>query len=213
MTFLKNLRKNNNKDWFDKNRDTYENFVRDPFKVFVDSLIGKMKAIDSRINIQASDAIFRINRDIRFSMDKTPYKTQVSALISPHGKKNKSLPGIYLEFSPDHIRVYSGLYMLDTKQLQKVREFISDDVDRFIKLKEDKKFIKTFGAILGEQHKRIPVEFVKVAQKLPEIANKQFYFYMELASDHILDTNLDKKILEAFKTAKPIMDYFEEPLS
>ncbi len=212
VAFLKSLGGNNNKEWFDKNRKTYETEVRDPFKVFIDNLIGQMNAIDPRISIQASDAIFRINRDIRFSLDKTPYKTQVSAIISPNGKKDKTFPGIYIEFSPAHIRVYSGLYMLDTKQLQKVREHIAVDPEKFLKLSREKTFVKTFGGVLGEKHKRIPSEFVEVAEKVPEIVNKQFYFYMELDPEHILDKNLDKKIMDAYRIAKPMMDYFEEPL-
>jgi uncharacterized protein (TIGR02453 family) len=212
MKFLKELAANNNKEWFDKNKTRFEKSVKKPFATFIDHLIGKLREINPEFTIEAKDAIFRIYRDVRFSTDKTPYKTHMSALISPLGRKDKTYPGIYIEFSPEHIRLYSGLYFLDTKQLKAVRDHLAGNTARYIKLRDDKQFRKTFGEILGEQHKRVPAEYQKAAEKIPEIVNKQFYFYTEFPSSMTVNKDLDKKMTDAYKTARPMMEFMAEPL-
>lgn len=95
IDFFKELSQNNNKKWFDQNRKKYEKFVKVPFHSFVERMIEKIEDDDPDMKITPAESIFRINRDIRFSRDKTPYKTQMSALISRTGKKDKGFPGIF----------------------------------------------------------------------------------------------------------------------
>src|SRR5690606_15875784 len=90
LQFFRELAGNNNKDWFDANRKTYENEVKKPFAIFVDHMIGEIRRYEPEVRINATDAIMRINNDIRFSKDKTLYKTHVAANISRFGKKDKS---------------------------------------------------------------------------------------------------------------------------
>ena len=97
FAFFKELAGNNNKDWFDANRKRYEEHVKDPFKHFLQDLINAIKVLDDRIDLTPNQAGFRINRDIRFSKDKTPYKLNRSAIISPGGTKNKSTENKSLE--------------------------------------------------------------------------------------------------------------------
>ena len=92
LRFFKELAGNNNKEWFDLNRKRYFKEVKDPFHHFIEDLIAAVQKEDSNVNIAPKDAIFRINRDVRFSKDKTPYKLQVSAIISKGGKKDKVSP-------------------------------------------------------------------------------------------------------------------------
>ena len=96
LDFFKELAANNHKEWFDENRKRYEKSVKDPFKKFVEALIAETHKFDPSVNIEAKDAIFRINRDIRFSKDKTPYKLDRSAIISSGGRKDHSIPGFYI---------------------------------------------------------------------------------------------------------------------
>ena len=86
--FLKDLEKNNNREWFNENKKRYEESVKEPFYNFIDEMIMRINAIDNNVAIQPKDAIFRIYKDVRFSKDKLPYKTQVSAVISPGGRKD-----------------------------------------------------------------------------------------------------------------------------
>jgi uncharacterized protein (TIGR02453 family) len=116
--FFMDLAPNNNAEWFNTNRKRYEKDVKVPFNNLVNALIEKLAVIDSNLKgIKASDCIFRINRDIRFSKDKTPYKLQMSAAIAPGGKKNMTYPGFYFEATPEGINIYGGVYMAEKKPI------------------------------------------------------------------------------------------------
>ena len=91
IDFFKELAQNNNKEWFDSNRKRYESSIKKPFKEFISKLISEIQLHDSEVLIEPKDAIFRINRDIRFSKDKTPYKLQTSAIVSAGGRKNREI--------------------------------------------------------------------------------------------------------------------------
>ncbi len=211
LDFFIELAPNNHKDWFDLNRKRYENFVKDPFKQFVEHLIRKMAEKDPAFKeLEAKDCIFRINRDIRFSADKTPYKMNVSAVIAPEGKKSKAVNGVYFELGPEHLRVYGGVYEIDKDDLLTVREGIAKDVKKFQKAYSDPKFKKVFGEILGDKNKIIPKDLQEAAQKEPLIFNKQWYFYTQFEPETILADNLDELILDCYEAGKPVEQFFNE---
>ena len=208
LNFFQELTQNNNREWFHANKKTYEKEVKEPFKAFVQTLIDKAEKIDPEIGIDPKDAIFRINRDIRFSKDKSPYKLNNSAIISATGKKEKSKPGgFYIELSADHARVYQGAYMLEKEPLLRVRELIAEHGDEFTKLLADKNFVKTYGEIRGDKHKRLPADLKKAAVNQPLIFNKQFYYYTEMPAKSITQDDFADKIIEAYKIGKPVADF------
>ncbi|MBN4051889.1 DUF2461 domain-containing protein [Cytophagaceae bacterium AH-315-L13] len=212
LNFFKELSKNNSKEWFDTNRKRYEKSVKEPFKNFVELMIELMRADDPAITMAAKDGIFRLNRDIRFSADKTPYKIQASAIISAGGKKDKTFPGIYFQFSAEDARIYSGCHMLEKGQLQNVREHIVDNLDEFNKLITDKKFTSTFGQVLGEKNKRLPKEFQEIEAKQPLIANKGFYYFVKFKPDIILQDDLPEVFMKHYEIVKPLKLFFSKPL-
>lgn len=209
LEFFIELAANNNKDWFDLNRKRYENFVKEPFKDFVQHLIREVSKIDSSFkDLEAKDCIFRINRDIRFSQDKTPYKMYLGAVIAPEGKKSKAINGVYIELGPEHMRVYGGVYEIDKEDLLTVREGIAADPEKFQDAYNDPRFKKVFGKILGEKNKVLPKELKEAAEQEPLIYNKQWYFYAEFEPETILKDDLDKIVIDCFKAGKPVEDYF-----
>lgn len=211
LDFFIELAPNNNKDWFDLNRKRYEQFVKDPFKKFVDHLIQKVAETDSTFkDVESKDCIFRINRDIRFSADKTPYKMMVSAVVAPEGKKSKAVNGVYFELGPEHLSVYGGVYEIDKDDLLTVREGIANDVKKFQKAYNDPIFKKVFGEILGEKNKIIPKELQESAKIEPLIYNKQWYFCTQFDPETILADNLDEIILDCYKAGKPVEQFFNE---
>ena len=211
LQFFIDLAPNNHKDWFDLNRKRYENSVKEPFKNFVQHLIAEIAKIDSSFkDLEAKDCIFRINRDIRFSKDKTPYKMNVSAVVAPEGKKSKAVNGIYFEFGPEHVRVYGGIYEIDKDDLLTVREGIANDIKGFQIAYTNPNFKKVFGTILGEKNKVIPKELKEAAEKEPLIFNKQWYFYAEFDAETVLDPKLDKLLLDCFDAGKPVENYFSK---
>jgi uncharacterized protein (TIGR02453 family) len=117
-------------------------------------MIQRIQKHQPEINITSSDAIFRINKDVRFSKDKIPYNTHVSANISTQGRKSKDEPGFYFQLSHDKITVVGGAYMIEPAPLQKIRSAIAKDPGGFAKLYNDKEFKGKFGSLQGEKTKR-----------------------------------------------------------
>jgi uncharacterized protein (TIGR02453 family) len=161
-------------------------------------------------DVEAKDCIFRINRDIRFSSDKTPYKMNVSAVVAPEGKKSKAVNGVYFEFGPEHMRVYGGVYEIDKEDLMVVREGIAADIVKFQTAYNDPAFKSVFGSILGEKNKLLPKDLKEAAEKEPLIYNKQWYFYAQFDPETVLKSDLDKIILKCFEAGKPVENYFNE---
>jgi uncharacterized protein (TIGR02453 family) len=211
LEFFIELAPNNNKDWFDLNRKRYESSVREPFRHFVQHLIDTLALNQPEFKgLEAKDCVFRINRDIRFSKDKTPYKMNVSAIISPNGKKSQAVNGVYFELGPEHIRVYGGIYEIDKDDLLAVREGIAANLDGFKAAYTDKQFVRTFKNIIGEKNKIIPKELRDAAQVEPLIFNKQWYFYAQFDAEDVLRDDLDQVILTCYEAGKPVESFFSK---
>lgn len=209
ISFFKELKENNSKDWFDENRKRYEKNVKNPFKAFAQLLIDRLSQEDPNLLIEPKNAIFRINRDIRFSKDKTPYKGHASMALSKGGKKNYAYPGIYLEFNTDVLKIYGGVFGLDKDQLNAIRQEILYNPSDFKEAINDKQFIKHFEGISGEQNKRIPKEYVEIQEDIPEIANKQFYYFAKLPIKTILKDDLIDIILKYYNAGKPVREFLK----
>lgn len=211
IDFFIELAPNNNKDWFDLNRKRYENNVKKPFQNFVQHMIDEIAKTDASFkNIEPKDCIFRINRDIRFSKDKSPYKLMVSAVVAPNGKKSKAVNGVYFELTPEHVRVYGGIYEIEKDDLYAVREGIANNTYKFQALYTNPEFKNIFGEILGEKNKTLPKEFAETAKKEPLMFNKQWYFYAEFPVEKILSDDLDKIILNCYQAGRPVEGFFNE---
>jgi uncharacterized protein (TIGR02453 family) len=211
LQFFIDLAPNNHKDWFDQNRKRYENSVREPFRNFVQSVIDAI-AIDQHAfkGLEAKDCMFRINRDIRFSNDKTPYKMMMSAVVAPEGKKSKAINGVYFEFGPEHVRVYGGIYEIDKDDLMAVREGIAANLDKFKKIYNDPEFKELFGEIQGEKNKILPKELKEAGANEPLLFNKQWYFYTQFEPEVILRDDLKEVILNCYRIGQPVENFFNE---
>ena len=213
LKFFQDLEKNNNKEWFDANRIRYKNSVKEPFYAFVDHMIGLIHERDPEVQITAKDAVMRINRDIRFSPDKTPYNVHYGAIISSAGRKDKSIPGFFIRFSPQYIGLFGGAHGIDKGQLQRIRTFIARDIEGFQALINAENFKTKFGKIRGEQHKRIPAAFREAHQKEPLIANKQFYYMSELDPKIITIPRLPDVLMEYWEAGNPVREYLSRALN
>ncbi len=212
ISFLEELTKNNNRDWFNENKVRFKEHVEKPFHHFIDQLIDKIKESDPRITITSKEAVFRIYRDIRFSKDKTPYKEHISALISPGGRKDHSTPGLYLELTKEGIHVYSGVYEPNSVQLAQIRNFIAGHLKEFNKAINDKKFVKRYGKILGEQNKILPADLKEAAVSQPLIYNKNFYYKTTLDTDLVCSAKVLNEVLHCYLDAGVMSTFFEKAL-
>lgn len=208
IDFFKELDANNHKDWFHENKKRYEVSVKDPFKIFLEDLFAEIRKHDNQFKVEAKDCIARINRDIRFSKDKTPYNVHYTAFAGRGGKKNKDIPGIFLRFGPEEVGIMGGCYMPAKEQLQGIRKQISTDIPKFRKLVSSTDFVSKFGKIVGEEHKRIPKEFQSAYEKEPMIAKKQFYYMAQREPELILSKDLLSEIMSYWHTARPLNEYF-----
>lgn len=213
IQFLRELPANNNREWFQENKKRYEKFVKIPFEKFIADLIEALKNEGLRLSdLTAKECIFRINRDIRFSQDKSPYKIHVSALISSNGRKGVNGFGIYVEFSGEHVRLYSGAYQPSAEILQQIRQKIYDDTERLEELVQNEKFRQNFGEIRGEKNKRITKPFSEVVEKQPLILNKSFYYFKQYEPEIVLKKDLIKELITDYKIIEPLNNYFEEAI-
>lgn len=211
--FFKDLAKNNNKEWFDANRKRYETSVKRPFESFVAEAIKRIHQHDKSITIEPKDAIFRINKDIRFSKDKTPYKLEASAIISRAGRKDHAVPGIYFAFGPEAVKFYGGCYQPEKEQLLAIREAILKDGKGFRKAIGGKPFLALFKEVQGEANKVLPPEFKAAAAKEPLIANKQFYVGAELPAKLVSDAKLLDILMEHWLAMCPFNQWLAKAMA
>ena len=207
IAFFKALGANNNKEWFDANRTRYTQAVKKPFEIFIGDVIAAMRQDEPELLAEPKDCIFRINRDIRFSADKTLYKVQVSALITPRGRKQMEYPGLYLELTPEHVGIYGGLYMPNKEMLHDVRETIAENPEAFKKAYTNSQFVKHFGEIKGEKNKRIDKHLAAVAAVEPLLYNKQFYYHASLPPTLLTEPQLLTTVLAYHKAAAPVSEF------
>ncbi len=211
--FFIELASNNHKDWFDQNRNRYLNSVKIPFENLIQSVIEAIQKVDPRFKVDAKRSIFRINRDIRFSKDKTPYKLNRSAILSPYGKKDNR-PGLYLQIGPEKVMIGGGVYSPEKEELMKIREYIAQNPKSFKKVANDTNFKKAYGSIMGAENKRLPNNsLTKAADKEPIIFKKQFYYMAEFPPERVTHPDLVALIVDHWKAAKPVSDFFEKAMN
>lgn len=208
-SFFKELEDNNHKDWFHANKSRYEKDVKAPFLSLLEEVISGILEFDSQISTDAKSAIFRINRDIRFSKDKTPYITLMKAGIAPRGKKS-ALPGYYLGIGAHKIHIGGGMFGIDKDQLRKIRLKIASDHESFAKIIQASPFKDRFGTLKGEQAKRLEPDFKALLEHAPFIANKQFYAMGEISLEAYLNKeDLHHSLMEHFKAVFPLNQFLK----
>lgn len=212
FVFFKGLSENNSKAWFDEHRTEYERFVKKPFAGLVQNLIDRMRQVDPYLLPTASAAIFRINRDIRFSKDKTPYKTSTGAFINRHGKKALGMPGLYVEVSYNKAAIAGGTYRPDSEQLERIRDLLMHEGATFRKATENDSFVKAFGSVQGERAKVLPKEFKVAAQQEPLIYNKQMFWWKELDTKIFLREDCAQVLFEHYVVQRDAQVLLESAL-
>lgn len=211
IEFLKKLKKNNNRDWFNQNKELY-NKAKEDFISFIQTLIDQIAAFDKSLNgVEARNCIFRIYRDVRFSKDKTPYKPNFGANMAQGGRKSMS-SGYYIHLEPGSSFLAGGVYMPPTPQLNAIRQEIDYNIDEFKTIINNKEFKKYFEG-LSDMHK------LKMAPKgypkdHPEIELLKFKSYIvthnlekEMISEHFL-----KYCSKVFNAMTPLNEFLNRCL-
>jgi uncharacterized protein (TIGR02453 family) len=212
LAFFKELSENNHKEWFDANKARFKKNVEAPFLKFLAALIDKVSAVDSSIAITPKDAVFRIYRDVRFSQDKTPYKTHMAAIVSAGGRKGMHDSGVYIQAGHDEFSIYGGAYMPEKEGLKNLRGAIAADLTGFEKLLNAPDFLEKFGELHGEENKRIPEEFMEAAKKQPLLFKKSFYYFHKFEPEIILSDSLLETCMTYYLAGKPVGDFLAKAM-
>lgn len=205
--FLKQLAKNNSKEWFDANRKTYE-LSKSEFEAIVKSVIDKSTTFDKGLaGLEAKKCLFRINKDVRFSKDKSPYKLNMGASINPGGKKSE-IPGYYIHIEPGKCFLAGGCYMPQPDVLAKIRQEIDYNTTDFKKILNAKDF-KTYFKELSQDDKlkTAPKGYAKDHPEISLLQHKNFIMYHPIKDEEILNKNFSAYAAKVFKAMLPMNEF------
>jgi uncharacterized protein (TIGR02453 family) len=214
LKFLKALAKNNNREWFEKNKPKYLE-AKEQFDQFVAELLKELTEYDQSLaGLNPKKITFRIYRDIRFSKNKTPYKLNMSAGISPRGKMVDE-PGVYLHIQPNNKSfVAAGLWMPQPEPLAKIRQEIDYNGTLLAKVMSDKKFKKMYGEFETEYAlKKIPKGYDKDHAHIEWLKLKSFVVSHPFTDEEVKSKKFIKTVIDTYKTAKPLNDFLKEAIS
>lgn len=206
IVFLRELKLNNNRDWFNKNKQRF-NSIQSGVKEFANEVNESLKKSDDIEKLK----IFRIYRDLRFSKDKTPYKKNIGMAF--HRAKPELRGGYYLELSADESFVAVGFWNPNKEDLLRIRKEIEVDGQEFESIINDNKIKDIWGEIKGQEVKTSPKGFNKDHQHIDLIKKKQFIFIKKLKEEDILDEIFQKKLVSYFISIRPFFDYMSEILT
>ena len=202
--FLKTLKENNNREWFDDNRPAYA-AVKKGFEMFVEKAIALIAQFDSEIAVAtARDAIFRINRDIRFSRDKSPYKTNLGAFIAKNGRKSIQA-GYYVHIEPDGSFLAGGIYMPSPPILRAIRTEIHENMDEFMEIIKAPSFVTHFGKeFWGDKLKTAPKGFPKDAAGIEYLKYKHYTVAKDEPDAMVASMQYIDEVYAVFRSLYPL---------
>lgn len=216
LKFLKDLKKNNNKPWFDKNRKVYEAAKAD-FAGFIQKVIDLHGKKDNTIkNLAAKDCLFRINRDIRFAKDKSPYKTNFGASINAKGKSAWDSAGYYFHLEPGGCFTGGGIYMPPSDALKKVRQEIDYNFADFKKLIASKKFKSVYGDLDKSKEfllSRVPKGYEPHNPAAEYLRLKSYIAMIKINDKDLTSKDLVKKTIAAFEALQPMIEFINESVA
>lgn len=214
LQFLTAIQKNNNKPWFDKSRSAYEHAKQNILTV-TDTLLRHIAAFDPPVkNVMAKDCTFRINRDVRFSKNKSPYKTNMAIYINPDGKKADS-PGYYLHIEPKKSFLACGIWMPEAPVLGKIRQEIDYNLKLWETLLKKNAFAKSFSKGLSREGAlvRPPKGYETGNPALPYLQLKSFIVTRDIPDKELLEKEMERKISAHYHDAKPLIDFLRMAVS
>jgi len=209
--FLRDLKKHNNREWFNKHKPDYEEFVKFPMETLLASLREPVRAMAPEIVIHPKKSMFRIYRDTRFSKNKTPYKTHAAAAISPPGRWQMS-GGFYMHVEPGRVFAGGGMYMPDGPQLKKIRSAIASKGKEFLGTVRSAPFKKTYGELMGDRLSRYPQGFKADDPMIEWLKFKHFYSIAEWDEKVAYDARFIRRLTDAFKTMLPLVRFINSAI-
>ena len=208
LNFLSDLKKNNNRDWFQNNQSSYKE-AKNNFETLIQELINRIVEFEPIMKgLEAKSCIFRINRDIRFTHDKSPYKPNFGAFIVRGGKQNgDKYSGYYAHIEPGQSFIAGGAYMPPSPWLAAIREKIDQEYVLFNKIINKKDFIRYFGLIDGEKLKTPPRGYSSDNPNIELLKFKSYVAMNQVPDKLLLSSDYFEHIISVLKAMKPFNDF------
>jgi uncharacterized protein (TIGR02453 family) len=212
LDFLSQLKENNDREWFHRNKSMYD-AAKAEMEAFVDILIPRIAIFDPSVKYTNSkDCLFRIYRDVRFSKDKSPYKTNMGAWISKGGRKSPG-PGYYLHIQPGESMLAGGVYMPEPDQLKKIRQEIYYNAEEFKAILGNKSAKKYFnGLSVWDKQKLPPRDFPKDFPDIDLLKYRHYTVAHMLDDKQLSEKDFSKLVVKVFGLMKPLNAFLERAL-
>jgi len=211
LNFLSTLEINNNREWFNENKNLYLK-AKENVENVVNEIISEVAEFDKSVErLEAKNCIFRIYKDTRFSKDKTPYKTNIGASLVEKGPKTLNQAGYYVHIEPGKSFLAGGVYMTESKNLKSIREKISSEGEDFLKILNKKTF-KDVLELQGDRLVKVPQGFDKEDPMGDYLKFKQFTVFHPLSNEDVLNANFVKNTVKVFKEIYPFNQFLNEAI-
>ncbi len=212
LSFLESLKLNNNREWFQDNKAAYLR-AKDNFEETVQDLLDKLAMFDPEMKgTLAKDCLFRIYRDVRFSKNKEPYKTNFGASMGPGGRKSL-VTGYYFHLGPGESMIAGGSYMPQGAQLKAIRQEIDYNLEGFESILNDKGFKRVWGQLEGEKLKSVPRGYAKDNPAIEYLRHKSFIVTRSISDKELSSKQLTNKLAGHFEQMLPFKSFFNKVLS
>lgn len=210
--FLQQLSENNNRDWFQSHKPEFLQ-AKESFQIITEILIKEIGKFDPEINsLQAKDCIFRIYRDVRFSKDKSPYKTNFGAFMVLGGKKSGKA-GYYMHFDPQGSFLAGGIYMPPSDQLKKLRNYIFEHANELKEIINQPDFKRKFGEISGEKLKNPPRGFPADFPDIELLKFKSYIVIKEYSEKRLVQEDFITEAKTVFQQMHPFISFLNKSLT
>lgn len=210
LAYLKKLDKNNNRPWFQENKQLYEQSYNEMIG-FADDVLSEMSEHDYIEAVSAKKSLFRIYRDVRFSKDKIPYKTHWGGFLRRSGAENRG--GYYYHISPKGSYVVGGFFSPNKEDLLHIRNHIAQDATEMRQLISSKPFKSFFGSLNGSQLKTAPRGFDKEHPNVELLRYKQYLIRHDFTYKEVLSNNFPLIVSKAFQKMRPFFNYMSDVLT
>lgn len=211
FTFLKDLKRNNNREWFEANRNRYQQ-AKTEFSGFTTLLISGLHHLDPSIGTpEAKDCIFRINRDVRFSHDKSPYKTNMGTYIARGGKKSV-FAGYYFHLEPGGCFAAGGVYVPQSDALKAIRLAVWEEKEKFLEIIRSREFQKHFSGIEGEQLKTAPQSYPKDHPDVWLVRYKSYSLMKSIPDTDLFKPGLMEELMDTYRAMLPFNKFLNSVL-
>jgi uncharacterized protein (TIGR02453 family) len=212
LQFLRSLKRNNNREWFQSHKTIYETHVKKPMTELIEAMATEFQRFAPEMIASSKVSAYRIYRDTRFSKDKSPYKTHVAAVFPRADLGKHQGAGFYLHIDSTEVLIGGGLYMVMPEDLQVVRNHIAENPKAFKRIVKSAQFRKLFDAISGEQLTRVPRGFPADHPAAEYLRYKQFLAGRTFEAKTATSPRFHKLIVETFRGILPLVRFLNEPI-